>query len=97
MWKRRQILLDEQISELLKTLALDRGGNCSGVVREAIHLYADVESRLDPIEHGFKFEKMMARSEDHIPAGRSVPHREVASLGQIEVATLSVFEKVRGL
>lgn len=47
-------------------------------MREAIQLYAEMESRLDQIEHDPEFVKMMELSEDDIRAGRVVSHRKVA-------------------
>ena len=78
MSKRRQFVLDERTNELLEELAADRAGNFSFVVREAIQLYAEMESRLDQIEHDPEFMKMMELSEDDIRAGRVVSHRKVA-------------------
>jgi len=77
MGKRRQFVLDERTNELLEELAADRAGNLSYVVREAIQLYAEMDSRLDQIEQDPKFVRMMEGSEDDIRAGRLVSHREV--------------------
>ena len=76
MTKRRQFVLDERTNELLEELAADRAGNLSYVVREAIQLYAEMDSRLDQIEHDPEFVRMMERSEDDIRAGRLVSHAE---------------------
>ena len=77
MSKRRQFVLDERTNKLLEELAADRAGNLSFVVREAIQLYADMDSRLDQIEQDPEFQRMMERSEDDIRAGRLVSHVEV--------------------
>lgn len=76
MSKRRQFVLDERTNELLEELAADRAGNLSYVVREAIQLYAEMDSRLDQIEQDPEFLRMMERSEDDIRAGRLVTHAE---------------------
>lgn len=76
MAKRRQFVLDDRTNELLEELAADRTGNLSYVVREAIQLYADMDSRLDQIERDPAFIQMMERSEDDIRAGRLVTHAE---------------------
>ena len=77
MSKRRQFVLDERTNELLEELAADRAGNRSFVVREAIQLYAEMDSRLDQIEQDPEFQRMMERSEDDIRVGRLVSHEEV--------------------
>lgn len=77
MSKRRQFVLDERTNELLEELAADRAGNLSFVVREAIQLYAEMDSRLDQIEQDPEFQRMMERSEDDIRAGRLVSHEAV--------------------
>jgi len=79
MSKRRQFVLDDRTNELLEELAADRAGNLSFVVREAIQLYADMDSRLDQIEQDPEFQLMMERSEDDIRAGRLVSHDEAKS------------------
>ena len=76
MSKRRQFVLDDRTNELLEKLAADRAGNLSFVVREAIQLYADMDSRLDQIEQDPEFQRMMERSEDDIRSGRLVSHEE---------------------
>ena len=76
MSKRRQFVLDDKTNELLEELAADRAGNLSFVVREAIQLYADMDSRLDQIEQNAEFVRMMERSEKDIRAGRLVSHDE---------------------
>lgn len=74
MTKRRQFVLDDRTNELLEALAADRAGNLSFVVREAIQLYADMDARLDHIEHDPGFQSMMKGSEDDIRTGRLVSH-----------------------
>ena len=76
MSKRRQFVLDERTNKLLEELAADRAGILSFVVREAIQLYADMDSRLDQIEQDPEFQRMMERSEDDIRVGRLVSHEE---------------------
>jgi len=76
MTKRRQFVLDDRTNQLLEELARDRAGNLSFVVREAIQLYADMDSRLDQIELDPEFQNMMKRSEDDIRAERLVSHVE---------------------
>jgi len=76
MSKRRQFVLDEKTNELLEELAADRAGNLSYVVREAIQLYAEMDSRLDQIEQDPEFLRMMVRSADDIRAKRVVSHAE---------------------
>lgn len=82
MSKRRQFVLDDRTNEVLEKLAADRAGNLSFVVREAIQLYADMDSRLDQIEQDPEFQRMMERSEDDIHSGRLVPHKEAIRLSR---------------
>ena len=77
MSKRRQFVLDDRTNKLLEDLASDRAGNLSFVVREAIQLYADMDSRLEQIEQAPEFHLMMERSEDDIRAKRLLSHDEV--------------------
>ncbi len=77
---RRQFVLDKRTNKLLEELAADRAGNRSHVVREAIQLFADMEARLDKIEADPEFQKMMARSDADIRAGRVVAHGEVKKM-----------------
>ena len=63
MSKRRQFVLDDRTNKLLEDLAADRAGNLSFVVREAIQLYADMDSRLEQIEQAPEFQLMMERSD----------------------------------
>jgi len=74
---RRQFVLDEKTDRLLEELAASRAGNRSFVVREALQLYASIESRLDEIESAPGFRRMMERSAADFQAGRTVPHAEV--------------------
>ena len=76
MSKRRQFVLDDRTNDLLDELAAHRAGNLSFVVREAIQLYADMNSRLDQIEQDPEFQRAMERSEDDIRVGRMVTHEE---------------------
>ena len=73
---RRQFVLDKRTNQLLEELAADRAGNRSFVVREAIQLYAALESRLEEIEADPEFERMMRRSAADIRAGRVISHAE---------------------
>lgn len=82
MSKRRQFVLDDRTNEVLEKLAADRAGNLSFVVREAIQLYTDMDSRLDQIEQDPEFQRMMERSEDDIRSGRWVPHKETIRLAR---------------
>ena len=68
MSKRRQFVLDDRTNKMLEDLAADRAGNLSFVVREAIQLYSDMDSRLEQIEQAPEFQLMMERSEDDIRA-----------------------------
>ena len=74
---RRQFVLDEKTDRLLEELAATRAGNRSFVVREALQLYASMESRLDEIESHPGFRRMMGRSAADFRAGRTVSHAEV--------------------
>ena len=76
MSKRRQFVLDDHTNQLLEELASDRTGNLSFVVREAIQVYAQMESRLDDIESIPDFQRMMERSAADIRAGRIVSQAE---------------------
>lgn len=73
----RQFVLDEKTDRLLEELAATRAGNRSFVVREALQLYASMESRLDEIESDPEFRRMMDRSAADFRAGRTVSHAEV--------------------
>ena len=77
MWKRRQFVLDDRTNELLEEMAADRAGDLSSVVREAIQLYADMDSPLDQLEQDPEFRLRMERSDDDIRAGRLVSRDEV--------------------
>jgi hypothetical protein len=67
---RRQFVLDEKSNQLLEELAETRAGNRSLVVREAIGLFAAMESSLEGIESDPKFLKMMQTTTADIRAGR---------------------------
>ena len=84
MAKRRQFVLDERTNELLEELAADRAGNLSYVVREAIQLYAEMDSRLDQIEQDPAFLRMMERSEVDIHNGRLVTHAEAKRRSRVK-------------
>jgi len=79
---RHQFVLDERTNKLLEELASYRDGNRSVIVREAIQLYADMEDRLDKIEADPSFQKMMAKSDADIKAGRVIPHSEVVKMSR---------------
>ena len=79
---RHQFVLDERTNELLEELASYRDGNRSVIVREAIQLYADMEDRRDKIEADPAFQKMMAKSDADIKAGRVIPHSEVVKMSR---------------
>jgi len=74
---RRKFVLDEKTDRLLEELAAARAGNRSFVVREALQLYASIESRLDEIESDPGFRRMMDRSAADFRAGRTISHAEV--------------------
>ena len=74
---RRQFVLDEKTDRLLEELAATRAGNRSFVVREALQLYASIESRLDEIESDPGFRRMMDRSAADFRASRTISHAEV--------------------
>src|SRR6266550_7988929 len=83
---RHQFVLDERTNKLLEDMASYRDGNRSVIVREAIQLYADTEDRLDKIEADPAFQKMMAKSDADIKAGRVIPHREVVKMSRARSA-----------
>jgi predicted transcriptional regulator len=83
---RRQFVLDKRTNQLLEDLASYRAGNRSMVVREAIQLYADMEDRLDKVEADPAFQKMMAKADADIRAGRVIPHSEVAKMPRAKSA-----------
>jgi predicted transcriptional regulator len=83
---RHQFVLDERTNKLLEDLASYRDGNRSVIVREAIQLYADTEDRLDKIEADPAFQKMMAKSDADIKAGRVIPHSEVVKMSRARSA-----------
>jgi len=83
---RHQFVLDKRTKQLLDELASYRDGNRSVIVREAIQLYADMEDRLDKIEADPAFQKMMAKSDADIKAGRVIPHSEVVKMSHAKSA-----------
>ncbi len=76
MAKRRQFVLDEKANRLLEELAADRARNRSLVVREAIQLYAALESSLEKVESESGFQRLMERSAADIRAGRVYTHAQ---------------------
>lgn len=74
---RRQFVLDPRTEQLLEELAVARAGNRSYVVREAILLYAALDSALDEMEANPRFQQMMERSAADIRAGRVHAHADV--------------------
>jgi predicted transcriptional regulator len=83
---RRQFVLDKRTNKLLEELASYRAGNRSMVVREAIQYYADMEADLDKIEANPEFQKMMAKSDAEIRAGKLIPHSEVVKASRARSA-----------
>jgi predicted transcriptional regulator len=83
---RHQFVLDKRTNKLLEELAFYHAGNRSMVVREAIQLYADMEDRLEKIEADPAFQKMMAKSDADIKAGRVIPHSEVVKMSRARSA-----------
>ncbi len=73
---RRQFVLDGRTDKLLRELAAERAGNHSFVVREAIQLYAALESALEETEADPGFRRMMERTAADIHAGRLLSHAE---------------------
>lgn len=74
---RCQFVLDDGTNRMLEELASARAGNRSHVVREAIRLYASIESALDEVEADLGFQRMMERSAADIRAGRVHTHSDV--------------------
>ena len=74
---RRQFVLDKKSNRLLNRLALDRGGNRSHVVREALQVLAEREAYLDRIESDPAFIAMMRRADSDIRAGRVVTQEQI--------------------
>ena len=83
---RHQFVLDKRTNKLLEELAFYHAGNRSMVVREAIQLYADMEDRLEKIEADPAFQKMVAKSDADIKAGRVIPHSEVVKMSRARSA-----------
>ena len=77
---RSQFVLDDQTEALLNELSAARGGNRSFVVREAIHLYANLEDWLDTIEADPGLQRMMAGSLADIEAGSVMSSRQLLQL-----------------
>ena len=74
---RSQFVLDDQTEQLLNDLAATRAGNRSFVVREAIHLYANLEGWLDTVEAQPGLGRMMDASAADIEAGRVMTSRQL--------------------
>jgi predicted transcriptional regulator len=74
---RRQFVLDKKSNRILDQLALDRGGNRSHVVREALQVLAEREAYLEQIESDPAFIKMMEQSEKSFREGRVVTQEEL--------------------
>lgn len=69
-----QVVLDEESKALLEELARPRGNNRSFVVREALRVYAAMETYLEELEQDPAFRKMMESSAEDIRAGRLHSH-----------------------
>ncbi len=74
---RSQFVLDDKTEQLLNDLAATRAGNRSFVVREAIHLYANLEEWLDTVEAQPGLKRMMEASAADIEAGRVLNSRQL--------------------
>src|SRR5271157_2567353 len=74
---RSQFVLDDQTEQLLNELAAARAGNRSFVVREAIHLYANLEEWLDTVEADPGLQGMIAGTAGDIEAGRVMNSRQL--------------------
>jgi predicted transcriptional regulator len=77
---RRQFVLDKKSSRQLDELAETHAGNRSLVVREAIGLYAAIETSLEEIESNPEFIKMMERTALDVKEGRVFSQKEVQRL-----------------
>lgn len=74
---RCQFVLDPRTNRLLDELAVARAGNRSYVVREAIQLYAAMESALEEVEAAPAFLELLQRTGADIRAGRTYAHDAV--------------------
>lgn len=74
---RSQFVLDDKTEELLNELASGRAGNRSFVVREAIHLYANLEAWLDQVEADPGLQRMIAGSKEDVETGRVISTRQL--------------------
>ena len=74
---RSQFVLDDETEALLNELAAARAGNRSFVVREAIHLYANLEDWLNTVEADPGLQRMMSRSLADIESGNVMSSREL--------------------
>jgi predicted transcriptional regulator len=77
---RSQFVLDDGTEALLNELSAARGGNRSFVVREAIHLYANLEDWLDTVEADPGLQRMMAGSLADIESGSVMSSRQLSQL-----------------
>jgi predicted transcriptional regulator len=77
---RSQFVLDDGTEALLNELSAARGGNRSFVVREAIHLYANLEDWLDTVEADPGLQRMMAGSLADIESGSVMSSRQLLQL-----------------
>ena len=73
---RCQFVLDDRTNRLLDELAAARAGNRSFLVREAIQVYAAMQSALEETEANPAFLQMLERSAADIRAGRVYTHDE---------------------
>ncbi|MDA2914176.1 ribbon-helix-helix protein, CopG family [Acidobacteriia bacterium AH_259_A11_L15] len=71
-----QVVLDEESKALLDELARPRGNNRSFVVREALRVYAAMETYLDELEQDPAFRRMMESSAEDSRTGRLHSHAE---------------------
>ena len=71
-----KVVLDDQSKALLDKLARPRGNNRSLVVREALRVYAAMESYFDELEREPAFRKMMESSAEDLRTGRLHSHAE---------------------
>lgn len=71
-----QVILDEESRALLEELARPRGNNRSFVVREALRVYAAMETYLDELEQDPAFRRMMESSAKDSRTGRLHSHAE---------------------
>jgi predicted transcriptional regulator len=75
-----QVVLDSKSKTLLDELAKPRGNNRSFVVREALRVFAAMETYLDELERDPAFQRAMNAGLADIAAGRLHSHREARQL-----------------